>query len=109
LEFNIIATVGTDEVDLAPVPGGSATVPADKYRKVYVMVLNNQSSDANTLTLNIYKGGNVETTVTIALDAYATIEVVSEKTPILIVPPGRTFKAVAGAKSVSVLMTCRDE
>lgn len=109
MEFNIIASVGTTEVELTPYPGGSATVPSGKNRKIYVMVLSNLSSATNTLTLRIYKGVTLESSVLISIGAYSTIDIVSVRKPIIIIPSGRTFKAVASATSVTVLMTGEDE
>lgn len=109
MDYNIIASVGTTEVELAPYPGGRATVPLDAVRKIYVVVLNNQASTTNTLTLKVYKDGTVEASAAIAIEAYGTVHVASGKKPVLIVPSGRTLKAVASAESVTVLMTGVDE
>jgi len=109
-EFNIIATVGTSETDLAPYPGGSSSVPSDKRRKIYAMVLANSATSANTLTLKIYKGTTLETSTAIVIPASSTISVVEPKnSPILIVPGGRTLKAVASAESVYVVLSAFDE
>jgi len=108
--FNIIATVGTDEVDLAPYPGGSSTVPPDKRRMVYAMILSNSDTAGNTLELRIYSGTTLEASIQIVIPASSTITVVEpEDSPILIVPGGRTFKAVASAASVYVTMTAYDK
>jgi len=109
-KFNIIAVVGTTEVDLAPYPGGNATVPTGKTRNVYSWVLSNSSSASNTLTLRIYRGTTLEKSIPITLGAYDTIDTVSDKeSPILVVPSGRTLKAVASAASITVLMTGEDK
>lgn len=109
MKFNIIATVGTTETDLVPYPGGSATVPTGKNRKIHVLVLSNLASTTNTLTLRIYKDATLETSMPISIGAYDSIDIVSEINPIIIVPSGRTFRAVASAASISVLMTGEDE
>lgn len=107
MEFNIIASVGTTEIDLAPYPGGSATVPSGKNRKIYVIVLSNLASATNTLTLKIYKGETLETSLPISVGG--TVEIISEKIPAIIIPSGRTLKAIASEESVTVLMTAKDE
>jgi ribonucleotide monophosphatase NagD (HAD superfamily) len=107
--FNIIATVGTSEVDLAPYPGGSPTVPTDKTRKIYVAILTNTSTESNTLTLNIYKEEALETSFNIIIPSPSSLAMISEKQPILLIPSGRTLKAIASAESVDVLMTGVDE
>ena len=110
MEFNIIARVGTAEVDLAPYPGGSATVPADRARKIYAVVLSNTATGANTLTLRIYKGATVEAEFSLNLPSPGTHSIVGTKgSPILVVPPGRTLKAVASAESVVVVLSAYDE
>lgn len=108
VKYNIIATVGTTEVDLSPYPGGSSTVPNDKNRNIYTMILTNTAASANTLTIRIYKGVSLETSVSIILGVNETKPIVSEKYPLLVVPPGRTLKAIASAASVSILMTGED-
>ncbi|MEO0260697.1 MAG: hypothetical protein ABIM77_08170 [candidate division WOR-3 bacterium] len=109
-KFNVIAVVDTTEADLAPYPGGSATVPQGKTRNVYLWVLSNTSSASNTLTLRIYRGATLEKSIPIAFGAYDTIDTVSDKeSPILVVPSGRTLKAVASAASITVLMTGEDK
>lgn len=110
LQFNIIATVGTTEAGLAPYPGGSATTPTDKYRKIYGIILSNSAATANTLTLRIYKGASLEASVNMMLGANMLISIISNiENPILIVPPDRTLKAVASAESINVLMAAIDE
>jgi ribonucleotide monophosphatase NagD (HAD superfamily) len=109
VEYNIIATVGTSEVDLKPYPGGSATVPEGRRRKIHVMVLSNTSAGANTLTLRIYKGADLEIFYNLVLPPQSALAIVSEKMPILVVPSGRTLKAIASAESVQVLMSAVDE
>jgi hypothetical protein len=110
VEFNIIATVGTAEVDLAPYPGGSATVPADRSRKIYAVVLSNTATGANTLTLRIYKGAEVEAEFSLNMPSPGVYSVVGTKgSPLLVVPPGRTLKAVASAESVVVVLSAYDE
>jgi len=44
-EFNIIATVGTSETDLAPYPGGSSSVPSareGRYTRWYWLIVQHQ-------------------------------------------------------------------
>jgi ribonucleotide monophosphatase NagD (HAD superfamily) len=107
--FNIIATVGTSETDLAPYPGGSSTTPTGKTRKIYVAILTNTSTDSNTLTLNIYKDESLEASFSIIISSSTSLVMISEKQPILLIPSGRTLKAVASAENVDVLMTGVDE
>lgn len=110
LQFNIVATIGTTETSLIPYPGGSEIVPNDKYRKIYVIILNNSASATNTLTLNIYKGVSLESSLNIVLNEYSLTNIVSNsENPILIIPPGRTLKAVASSESVNLLMAGVDE
>jgi hypothetical protein len=110
IEFNIIATVGTSEVDLAPYPDGSSTVPTGKTRKIYVMVLSNTSTGANTLTLRIYKATTLERSLAVNIASPGVVDFVNRKdSPILLVPSGRTLKAIASAASVDVLMTGYDK
>ena len=109
VEFNIIASVGTTEVDLAPYPRGSSTVPSDKRRKIFVMILTNTATSSNTLTLKIYNGTTLENSFNITIPSPGTLAMISEKTPILIVPSGRTLKAVATSANINVLMTGVDE
>lgn len=109
VEYNIIATAGTSEVELAPYPDGNAQVPEGRVRKIYVMVISNSSPSANNLTLRIYRGGNVERSLTITVGAYGTVAVSCRAKPVLVVPSGRALKAVASAESVSILMTAEDE
>jgi len=107
--FNIIATVGTSEVDLAPYPGGSSTVPVGKTRKIYVAILTNTSTGSNTLTFRIYKEATPEASFNIIIPSPSSLAMISEKQPILIIPSGKTLKAIASAESVDVLMTGVDE
>ena len=110
MEFNIIATVGTAEVDLAPYPGGSATVPADRSRKIYAAVLSNTAAGANTLTVRIYKGTTLEAEFSINLPSTGVFSFIGTKgSPLLVVPPGRTLRAVASAESVVVVLSAYDE
>jgi hypothetical protein len=110
VEFNIFATVGTTEADLAPYPGGSATVPTGKVRKIYFMVLSNVAEGANRLSLRIYRGTTLEASVDINLASPGMISIVSSKDePILIVPSGRTLRAIASSPSVHVVMAGYDE
>jgi hypothetical protein len=111
VEFNIIVTVGTTEIDLAPYPGGtSGKVPTGKMRKIYSIVLSNTATTANTLTIKIYSDGTVEASMLLAIPPSSTISVVgSKQNPILIVPGGRTVKAVASSENVQVVMTGVDE
>jgi hypothetical protein len=110
VEFNIVASVGTAEVDLAPYPGGSSTVPPGKARKIYAMVLSNTATGANTLTIRIYKDTALETSININLPSPGMYNVVSRRdAPILVVPPGRTLRAVASAATIEVLMAGYDE
>jgi hypothetical protein len=114
VDFNIIDTVGITEVDLAPFPGGSPTVPAGRNRKIYLMVLSNLTTGAGAgpviLTLRIYRDTTLERESSFQIPTSATVTVVSRRTePILIVPPGRTLKAIASATSVQVLMAGYDE
>jgi hypothetical protein len=110
-EFNIIATVGTTEVELSPYPGGgSGYVPADKRRKIYSMVLTNTSYDYITLTLRIYKGTTLEASIPLIIPGSTTLSIAGQKhSPILVVPSGRTLKAVASAASVNVTLAAYDE
>ena len=109
VEFNIIASVGTTEVDLAPYPGGSSTVPSGKRRKIFVMILTNTATSSNTLTLRIYNGTTLESSFNITIPSSNTLAMINDKVPILIVPSGRTLRAVATSDSINVLMTAVDE
>jgi hypothetical protein len=110
VEFNIFASVGTSEVDLAPYPGGSSKVAADKYRKIYAMVLSNTAPSANTLTIRIYRDTTLEASLSINLPTPGVYSVVGRREePLLIVPPGRALKAIASAATVEVLMAGFDE
>jgi hypothetical protein len=110
VEFNIIAAVGTSEVDLAPYPGGSAAVPADRSRKIYAMVLSNTAPGANTLTVRIYKGTTLEAEFLFSLPSTGVFSFIGTKgSPLLVVPPGRTLRAVASAESVVVVLSAYDE
>jgi hypothetical protein len=110
VEFNIIATVGTAEVDLAPYPRGSATVPADKARKIYAVVLSNNATGANTLTVRIYREATLEAEFVFNLPSPGMYSIVSTKgSPLLVVPAGRTLRAVASAVSVIVMLSAYDE
>jgi len=108
--FNIIASVGTSEVELAPYPGGSATTPTGKTRKIYAIVLTNTATGSNTLTLRIYKGTTLETSFNVTIPSPGSLSMINEKnSPILLIPSNRTLKAVASAESVNVLMAGLDE
>jgi hypothetical protein len=110
MEFNIIQTVGTSEVDLAPYPNGNSTTPPGMTRKIYVAILTNTSAGSNTLTLKIYKGTTLEASINIVIPSPGTLALINKKeSPIILIPSGRTFKAVASASSVDVLMTGFDE
>jgi hypothetical protein len=110
MEFNIIVTVGTSEVDLAPYPNGSSTTPSGMIRKIYVAVLTNSYSGSNTLTLKIYKGSTLEKSLNIVIPSPGTLALIKEKKePIILIPSGRTFKAVSSTGSMDVLMTGFDE
>jgi len=108
--FNIFATVGASEVDLAPYPGGSSTTPTGSTRKIYVAILTNATASNITLTLRIYKGATLENSFNIIVPANGTLILMTRNdSPILLIPSDRTFKAVASAASVNVLMTGFDE
>jgi hypothetical protein len=110
VEFNIFASVETTEVDLAPYPGGSATVPAGRVRKIYFIVLSNVATGANTLTLRIYRGTTLEASVDINLASPGMVSITGRKTePLLIIPSGRTLRAIASEASVHVVMAGYDE
>ena len=108
MEFNIIASVGTSEVDLAPHPNGSPTVPQDRVRKVKLMVLSNTAATSNTLTLRMYRGGALEKSIDVVLPPSDTKVIGDGGRTVLVVLPGRTLRAVASAASVHVLMTAED-
>jgi len=107
--FNIIATVGASEVDLAPYPDGSSTVPTGKTRKIYIAILTNTSTGSNTLTLRIYKDTTLEKSFNITIPSPGSLAIIDGKLPILLIPSGRTLKAIASAASMDVLMTGVDE
>jgi len=110
MDFNIIATIGTTEVELAPYPNGSATTPVDKIRKIYTIILTNTSVSSNTLTLNIYKGTTLEKSFSIIIPASSSLTITNEKkSPILLIPSNRTLKGIAEATSIHVLMAGYDE
>jgi hypothetical protein len=110
VDFNIMSTVGTSEVGLAPYPGGEPLVPADKRRKIYAMIIANASPSAVTLTLRIYKDNTLEASVAIVIPASSTISIISQKhSPILIVPGGRTLKAVSSGGNINLTMAAFDE
>jgi len=109
MKFNIIKVVGTDEVELTPYPNGVSTVPMGKSRLIYLMVLTNTATTSNTLTVNIYKDATLETSMNFIVQASSTLQIISkEDSPLLVVPQGRTLKAVAGASSIYVLITGED-
>jgi len=110
VEFNIVATVGTSEVELKPYPGGATgEVPADKVRKVYAIILTNTATAANTLTINIYREGSAEASLSLIVPATSTLSITSNKLPLLVVPGKRTLKAVATSASITLVMACVDE
>ena len=110
MEFNIIATVGTTEVELPLYPGGEAKTPKGKTRKIYTIVLTNTAASANTLTLRIYKGATLEKSFNILIPQASSISFVNEKnSPTLLIPSERTLKAVASAASVDVLLAVVEE
>ncbi len=108
--FNIIATIGTAEVELAPYPGGLSTVPSGKVRKIYMLIATNTATTTNTLTLRVYRGDVVEKSLNIIIPASSTISITSRvDSPVLILPGNRTIRAVATASSVDLVLTCYDE
>jgi len=107
--FEMVALVGTDEIELTPPGATSGVVPADKVaRKIFGYFFNEQSGATNTLTLRIYKGDVVEREISIVLGANATLSERRFPDPWLTIPPGRTLKAVASAASVQVILQCYD-
>lgn len=108
LYYNVFAVVDTTERELAPYPGGSATVPPDKYRKIYAIVMSNNATTVNTLTIRIYRGAALEASASFVLPASSTL-VIERESPVLVVPPGRRLAAVASASSVSITMAGVDE
>ena len=83
-------------------------MPSGVVRKVYVIVLANTATTANTLTIRIYRGASLEASVDFVIPPQTTIAISNTSTPVLVVPSGRTLKAIATAPSVSLLMTCTD-
>jgi len=108
LFFNIIATVGTVEVELAPYPGGAGAVPAGRARKIFTLIATNKAATNNALTLRIYRGDVVEKSLDIIVPASSTL-VITNTSPILIVPSNRTLKAIAATENIDLLLTCLDE
>jgi hypothetical protein len=110
-EFNIIATVGTSEVELVPYPGGSSgTVPNGKTRMIYAIMLSNSATSANTVTFRIYRGGSLEKSFSFNLASPGVFSAVNPKdSPLLAIPSGRTLKAVASAESVDVVLAGYDK
>ena len=107
--FEMSALVGTDEVELKPPGAESGEVPSDRVaRKAYGYFLNEQSGSANTLTLRIYHGEDVEREISIALEANQTLSERDINSPWLTIPSGRTIKAVATGASVMVVLQCFD-
>ena len=107
--FEMSALVGTEEVELKPQGAENGIVPNDRVaRKVYGYFLNEQSGSANTLTLKIYNGEDVEREISIALEANQTLSERDINSPWLTIPSGRTIKAVATAASVMVVLQCFD-
>jgi hypothetical protein len=110
MEFNIIASVGTSEADLAPYPGGSSKTPKGKVRKIYAMLLTNTAASANTLTIKIYKDTTLEKSFNISIPSPGSLAVNNNRdSPILLIPSERTLKAVASSSSVDVLMAGIDD
>jgi len=110
--IHIIASVGTSEVELVPYGSTSGKVPTNKFgRVIYGLIVSNTADAANTLTIKIYAedGTTVEASITLALGANETKSIDrTPETPILLVPAGKTLKAVAGAASVSVVINAYD-
>ena len=107
--FEMVALVGTDEIELTPPGATSGIVPADKVaRKIFGYFFNEQSGATNTLTLRVYKGEDVEREIRITLGAYDTIGERKFPDPWLTIPSGRTVKAVASSASVQVILQCYD-
>jgi len=107
--FEMSALVGTEEVELMPPGAASGEVPSDRVaRKVYGYFLNEQSGSANTLTLRIYNGEDVEREISIVLGANQTLSERDINSPWLTIPSGRTIKAVASSASVMVVLQCYD-
>ena len=107
--FEMSALVGTDEVELKPPGAESGEVPSDRVaRKAYGYFFNEQSGSANTLTLRIYHGEDVEREISIALEANQTLSERDINSPWLTIPAGRTIKAVATGASVMVVLQCFD-
>ncbi|MEM1865975.1 MAG: hypothetical protein QXD57_07090 [Ignisphaera sp.] len=104
LFFNIIANVATSEVDLEPYPNGLAKVPDDRYRYVYTLIVSNTSTDLQTITLRIYRDDLLENEIPIVVQPQSTIQIGGRTIPLLIVPPGRTLKAVATGSVVLVAL-----
>jgi hypothetical protein len=59
--------------------------------------------------LRIYKDTTVEKSVNITIPSPGSLAIIDEKLPLLLIPSGRTLKAVASALSMDVLMTGVDE
>ena len=110
--FEIIANVGTSEMDLKPVHGTSSQVPTKKYaRKIYAIILVEKSGSANTLTVKIYKsdGSTLDRSFDIKLAANEVKTIISKPdAPILTVYAGEYLKAVAASASVEVIMDAYD-
>jgi hypothetical protein len=98
--FDLGATVGTSEVTLA-------TVPSDKAEmKVYGILVSELSGSDNTLELRVYKGTDLEKSFKVSVPAKATVGILQlVDSPIMGVLSGRRLAAVAGAASVSVLLS----
>jgi hypothetical protein len=98
--FALAATVGTSEVTLA-------TVPSDKSEmKIYGIVLSELSGSDNTLELRVYNGTDLEASFTVSVPAKATVGILQlVDSPLVGVLSGRRLAAVAGAASVSVLVS----
>jgi len=107
--FEMSALVGTEEVELKPQGAENGIVPNDRVaRKVFGYFLNEQSGSANTLTLKIYNGEEVEREISIVLGASETKSERDINSPWLTIPSGRTIKAVATGASVMVVLQCFD-
>lgn len=110
--FEMEASVGTSETDIKPYGAANAQVPTIKFaRKIYGMLLNNQASSTNTLTIKIYDtdGTTLLRSIAITIGAYDTLDISrSIDSPILTVYAGQYLKAVASVASVTVVMNAYD-
>jgi hypothetical protein len=98
--FDLTATVGTSEEELAAVPAEKSEL------KVYGIVLSELSGSDNTLELRVYKGTDLEKSFKVSVPAKATVGILQlVDSPLVGVLSGRRLVAVAGAASVSVLVS----